>query len=203
MLITAIRQTAADRLLVLLEDETQLRSTLGVISGLRLFAGKELDEEELELLRRDSARALGREKALELISRRAMSRKELKDKLLRKGESEDTAEYCAQWLSDKGFLNDESYARAVARHYAAKGYGAGRVRAELGRRGISRELWEEALEAMPEPEDKLEKFISARLKDPQDAAQVRKITNALYRRGYAWEEIRSALERHRAQIEDI
>lgn len=64
-----------------------------------------------------------------------MSKKELRDKLVRKGEDEDTAEYCALWLEEQGFVNDESYAAAVARHYAAKGYGAGRVRAELSRSG--------------------------------------------------------------------
>ena len=202
MLITAIRQTSSDRLTVVLEDESEIRSTLGVITDLRLYSGRDLEEDALEELRRRSARALGRERALELISRRVMSRKELRDKLLQKGETEDTAEYCAQWLEENGFLNDESYAAAVARHYAAKGYGTGRVRSELSRRGIARELWDEAMEAMPEPDDKLEKFISSRLRDPQDRTQVQKISNALYRRGYSWEEIRSALRRHQAQIEE-
>ena len=202
MLITAIRQTASDRLTVVLEDASEIRSTRGVVTDLRLYSGRDLEEDALEELRRRSAQALGRERALELISRRAMSRKELRDKLLQKGETEDTAEYCAQWLEENGFLNDESYAAAVARHYAAKGYGAGRVRSELSRRGIARELWDEAMEAMPEPDDKLEKFISSRLKDPQDRTQVQKISNALYRRGYSWEEIRSALRWHQAQIEE-
>ena len=202
MLITAIRQTSSDRVTVALEDESEIRSTLGVVTELRLYAGRELDDGALDELRLKSARALGRERALELISRRSMSRKELRDKLLQKGETEDTAEYCAEWLEENGFLDDETYAAAVARHYAAKGYGAGRVRSELSRRGIARELWDTAMEAMPEPEDKLEKFISCRLKDPQDRAQVQKISNALYRRGYSWEEIRSALRRYQAQIED-
>ena len=202
MLITAIRQTSSDRVTVALEDESEIRSTLGVVTELRLYAGRELDDGALDELRLKSARALGRERALELISRRSMSRKELRDKLLQKGETEDTAEYCAEWLEENGFIDDETYAAAVARHYAAKGYGAGRVRSELSRRGIARELWDTAMEAMPEPEDKLEKFISCRLKDPQDRAQVQKISNALYRRGYSWEEIRSALRRYQAQIED-
>ncbi len=202
MIVSAIRQTSADRLLVLLEDGSEIRSTLGVVTALRLFAGRDLEDAELELLRRDSARALGRERALELISRRAMSRKELRDKLLRKGESEDTAAYCADWLSENGFLDEESYAAAVARHYGARGYGQGRVRQELSRRGLPRELWPEAMASMPEPDEKLDKLIASRLKDPQDPVQVRKVSQALYRRGYTWEDIRSALRRHEAQIEE-
>jgi regulatory protein len=173
-----------------------------VVTDLRLFSGKDLDTEQLQELRLSSGRALAREKALEYLSRRPMSRKELKDKLLQKGEDEDIAEYCVQWLSDNGLLDDESYAASVARHYAAKGYGQGRVRTELSRRGINRELWSDAVEQMPDNSSKLDKFIAARLKDPEDKAQVRKVTAALYRRGYSWEDIRSAMSRFNAQVEE-
>ena len=121
---------------------------------------------------------------------------------IEKGEDEDTAEYCAVWLAEHSLIDDERYAAAVARHYAAKGYGAGRVRAELSRRGIDRELWDGAVGAMPAGDGKIDKFISSRLHDPDDRDEVRKLSQALYRRGYSWEEIRSALERHRAEIFD-
>ncbi len=202
MIITAIRQTAPGRLTVVLEDGTEIKSTLGAVTDARLYAGRELDEEGLAALRQSSRRSIAREAALEIVSRRPLSRKELKDKLLRKGEDEDTAEYCARWLEDNGFLNDEAYAAAVARHYAAKGYGAGRVRLELSRRGLARELWKDAQSAMPEADGKLDKFIGSRLKDPEDRDQMRKITAALYRRGYSWEEIRSAMERFHARLEE-
>ena len=196
MIITALRRISADRFTVALEDGSEIKSSLGVVTDRRLFTGKALDEEELAALRRDSSRSLARDKALELISRRPMSRKEVREKLLQKGADEDAAEYSADWLQEHGFLNDESYAAAVARHYAAKGYGAGRVRSELSRRGVDRELWDGALEQMPAADEKLHKFIAARLKDPEDREQLRKIGAALFRRGYSWEEIRAALRRY-------
>ena len=200
MTITALRRISADRFTVALEDGSEIKSSLGVVTDRRLFTGKDLDEEELAALRRDSSRSLARDKALELISRRPMSRKEVREKLLQKGVDEDAAEYSADWLQEHGFLNDESYAAAVARHYAAKGYGAGRVRSELGRRGVDRELWDGALEQMPAADEKLHKFIAARLKDPEDREQLRKIGAALFRRGYSWEEIRTALRRYSDEI---
>ena len=45
-------------------------------------------------------------------------------------------------------------------------------------------------------DEKLHKFIAARLKDPNDREQLRKIGAALFRRGYSWEEIRTALRRY-------
>jgi regulatory protein len=202
MLISDIRQTSPGRMTVGLDNGSEIKTTLGVVTDLRLFSGRELDEEELETLKTASVRALARERAIEMLSRRSMSRAEMVKKLIEKGEDEDTAEYCADWLVEHSLIDDESYAAAVARHYAAKGYGAGRVRAELGRRGISRELWENALSSMPENDDKIDRFISARLTDPDDRDAVRKISQALFRRGYSWDEIRSALERHRAEIQE-
>lgn len=203
MTVTAIKQSSPGRLIVSFDNGEELRSTLGAVTELKLYSGKELDEADLEAFRRLSARFLAREKALELISRRPMSRKELMDKLTSKGEAEDTAEYCAGWLEENGFIDEERYAAQIARHYAAKGYGAGRVRAELSRRGLNRELWDEAMAAMPTGDDKLDRFIAARLKDPEDRDEIRKVSSALYRRGYSWEQIRSALARYNAPQEDL
>lgn len=200
--VRAIRQITTEKLSIEFSDGTELRSTLGALTQLRLYVGQELDEKRLDELRLVSQRALARDTALELVSRRPLSRRELCDKLRQKGVSEDAALYCANWLEERGFLNETEYAAALARHYSAKGYGEGRVRAELSRRGIPRELWDEALSDMPEPEDKLDRYIAARLKDPREPEQVRKISSALYRRGYGWEEIRSALRRFNADTED-
>lgn len=201
-IVSAMRQTSPGRVTVTLCGGEEIKTTLNVVTDLRLYAGRELDGEELKELRAASRSALARNRAMELLSRRPMSEKELIDKLIRKGEDEETAADCARWLRENGFLNDESYAAAVARHYAAKGYGPGRVRAELSRRGVDRELWDDTLEAMPENTDKLDRFIAARLTDPEDRDQVRKVSAALYRRGYSWEEIRSALRRFNAETEE-
>lgn len=201
MLISDIRQTSPGRLTVRLEDGAEIKTTLGVVTDLRLYSGRELDASAVEELKTASVRALARERAIEMLSRRAMSRAEMRRKLIEKGEDEDTAEHVTAWLCDYALIDDESYAAVVARHYAAKGYGAGRVRAELSRRGIERELWDGAIGAMPENEDKIDKFIASRLHDPEDRDEVRKLSNALYRRGYSWDEIRRALERHRAEAE--
>ncbi len=201
MRITDIHQTSPGLLTVILGDGTEVKSTLSVITDMRLYFGRELDTADIEELKTASIRALAREKALEYLSRRQMSCAELKKKLIDKGEDEDVADYCVQWLEEHSLIDDESYAAAVARHYSAKGYGAGRVRAELSRRGISRELWDGALDAMPESNDKIDRFITSRLKDPGDRDAVRKLSQALYRRGYQWDEIRHALERHKADAD--
>ena len=196
MLFSALKQTSPGRITVVLEDGAEIRSSLAVVTDLRLFTGKDLDEIQLAQLRSLSRRSLARDKAVEYLSRRPMSCKELRDKLLEKGEEEAVADDCVQWLLEQGFLNDARYAAMVVRHYAGKNYGAGRIRQELSRRGIARELWDEALAEAPEPEDKLDRFIASRLRDPGDRAQIQKISSALCRRGYSWDQIRDALRRY-------
>lgn len=203
MQITDIHQTSPGRLTVTLAGGDEIKSTLGVVTDMRLYSGREMDPAAVSELKSASLRALARERALEYLSRRPMSCAELKKKLIEKGEDEDVAEYCVGWLSEHGLIDDESYAAAVARHYAAKGYGPGRVRTEFSRRGIARELWDSALDAMPENVDKLDRFISSRLHDPDDRDEVRRVSQALFRRGYSWDEIRRALERHRAGADDF
>lgn len=201
-IVSAMRQTSPGRVTVTLLGGEEIKSTLNVVTDLRLYAGRELDEDGLKQLKEASALALAKNRAMEILSRRPMSKKELTDKLTGKGEEEETAAYCADWLEENGFLDDRAYAAAVARHYAAKGYGKGRVKAELSRRGVDRELWEDTLEDMPENEGRLDRFIASRLSDPEDREQVRKVSAALFRRGYSWEEIRTALRRFNAETEE-
>ena len=200
MIISTIKQNSPGGLSVILEDGEEIKTTLGVVTDLRLFSGRDLDEAALEALRLASRRALARDRALAIVSQRQMSRRELGGKLRDKGVDEETAAWCVDWITEHGFIDEEAYAAAIARHYAAKGYGEGRVRQELMRRGIPRELFDDAFAAMPEGDEKLDRFIAARLRDPDDRDEVRKLSAALYRRGYSGEEIREALRRHKAEL---
>lgn len=202
MVVTALRQSSPGRFLVEFDGGETLRSTLEAVTDGRLYVGMELDEEAFEELKRSSSKALDRQKALEMLSRRPYSRRELKDKLLRRGTDEQSADECIAWLDEHGFLDDGEYAGAVARHYSAKGYGAGRVKTELRRRGIERELADETLAELPENTEKIDAYIARRLSDPKDRDSVRKIGAALYRRGYSWDEIRAALRRFDTETEE-
>ena len=50
MLITSLRQTSPEHVTVCLDDGGEIRATLGVVTELRLFRGRELDSEALETL---------------------------------------------------------------------------------------------------------------------------------------------------------
>ena len=135
------------------------------------------------------------EKAVSLLNYRAHSRKELADKLKQKTGCEDAdLNEVLDRLEELGFLNDRAYAASVVRSCVRKGYGAKRALSELSRRGVPKELREEALEEMPQMAGTLERLICAKLRNPDDRDEVRKVSAAMSRRGYSWDEIRRALE---------
>ena len=51
MVISALRQTSPGRLTVCFEDGEELKSTLGVVTDMRLYSGRDLDDDTLEELR--------------------------------------------------------------------------------------------------------------------------------------------------------
>ncbi len=144
-----------------------------------------------------------KKQALRLLDKRDYSRKMLLDKLTEKGAEESDALEVVDWLCDIGAVDDGRYAGLVVRHYARKGYGVRRIREELYRRGIGRELWEDALSSLPETDETVFRLLSSRLRGTEGGPQdLRRAENALLRRGYSREEIRAAMERYESGSED-
>ena len=137
-----------------------------------------------------------KKRALKMLERRDLSEKELTDRLIEKGEPQEDAQAVVAWLTRLGVVDDVRYAGLIVRHYAAKGYGQRRIREELYRRGIPRELWDEALEQMPQADEKLDALLQARLRGGQPGRdELRKAAGALARRGFSHEESTAAIAR--------
>ena len=145
-----------------------------------------------------------KERALALLDRRDYSRAELLKKLLEKGVDEDEATEAVDRLAELGFVDDARYAPIVVRHYAAKGYGARRVQQELARRGIPKELWDAAMEQMPAQDDTIDRLLRSRLRAGEtDRAALKRASDYLLRKGYGWDEIKSALARYHAEADGV
>ena len=135
-------------------------------------------------------------RALKILERRDVSRKMLLDKLTEKGVADADAEEVADWLCGLGVVNDERFAGLIVRHYAAKGYGERRIREELYRRGIDRDLWDAALEELTGSDERLDRLLGAKLRGDASPENLQRTQNYLLRRGYSWEDIREATERY-------
>ena len=183
----------------------QLREKIGVMYGnpettpggraLKYFSSVRIDVRRIETLKVGG----------EMIGNRtrAMSVKELTDRLKEKGETPDNAEDAAAWLEQMHLLDDAQYAAMCVRHYAAKGYGAGRIRSELYRRGIPREAWDDAMQELPEQDEQIDALLRRRLRsDTPDRDELRRASDYLYRRGFGRDEIRAAIARYQDNFEE-
>ena len=143
-----------------------------------------------------------RKKALSLLERRDYGSEELCAKLVEKGAEPDEARAAVRYMVRVGFIDDERYAAMVVRHYAAKGYGVGRVREELRRRKLDRELWDAALAELPEPDETVDALLRAKLRGKAaDRDTIRKAGAALVRRGFTWEAVKAATDRYLAEMD--
>ncbi len=205
MRITRIENSkhVQERVLVYLEEGDPLRITGHELLQFGLYPGMDLSPQLVVQLEASGKRSEGRVKAAQLASGRMMSRKELADKLNRKGIAPDTAEEAVEWLTSLGAVDDAAYAGVIARHYAASGYGPGRVRQELQKRGVPRELWDDALSQLPDSADAIDRFLKKKLggRTP-DRAVLKKLSDALLRRGFSWSDIRPALNRLGEEIDE-
>lgn len=183
-----------------LEDGSRLRLTQGEVADFALYAGRELSPSEAKALRAAAGRAMLREKAMTLLTSRPYSAGELVDKLKARGGAEEDAWEVAQWAEDLGLLNDEDYAKSVVRHYSAKGYGIYKIKHELFRRKVPQPHWEAALAELPPSDEAVDRYLDSHLHS-DDRKEVKRVSDALARRGYSWGEISRGLSRRRLMDE--
>lgn len=191
------------RVLVFLEDGACLKITEQELLDFGLRSGDELSPALLAKLKEAAGISNTKATAADLIGKRAMSRAGLEKKLREKGASQAEARYAGEWLEAIGALNDVEYAAILVRHYGQMGYGPRYVQEKLREKGVPRELWEDALEELPEAAEQIDRFLSSKLRgrDP-DPREKKRLTDALLRRGYGWGDVKAGWSRYGAEVSD-
>ena len=203
MRLDKIEATASrDRVKLCFDDGTCFRVPVSVVADLGLSAGMALTEDDLSRVQECAGQASAKLRAVRIIAASGVSERELRRRLVQKGESPDHADRAVEWLSELNLLDDREAARQIVERGAAKGYGRARIRQMLYEKGIGRDLWDEALADLPEPDGAIDCYLSAHLSREPDQKELKKITDALLRRGHCWEDIRAGLRRHRLSIEE-
>ncbi|WP_297710089.1 regulatory protein RecX [Dysosmobacter sp.] len=189
------------RVLVFLEDGACLRITEQELLDFGLRSGDELDDKTLQKLKEAAGVSNVKATAADLVGKRAMSRRDLERKLQDRGASETEARYAAEWMEAIGAINDADYAAVLARHCADLGYGPQRVREKLYEKGVPRELWDDALDTLPDSAGQIDAFLERKLRGRvPDQREKKRLCDALLRRGFSWGDIRAAWSRLGAEI---
>lgn len=148
---------------------------------------------------RDCRRAL--ELALWYLSRQAQSEKQIRDKLSRKEFEGEEIDEAIKKLKDLGFVNDQKFAQDFVRQSKlGKPKGKHRLRLELIKKGIDKEIITEVLEtgfSEGEQEELIDSAAKAYLKKiknlPREKAYQR-LMGYLLRRGFDYEKVSKAVK---------
>ncbi len=136
-----------------------------------------------------------RERALRHLARRDHSRAELANKLAEHGSAEDVAAVIER-MGELGLQSDARFAQAFVRGKAAR-FGASRLRSEMARRGLDRELIDEAIasECGPSEVERARSVLRSRFSAaPGDAREWARQARFLHARGFAPDIVRKLLK---------
>jgi regulatory protein len=134
-------------------------------------------------------RALAQEKALRLLAVRERSSVELKQRLRQAGFGPDVIEAVLDRLRETGLQDDARFAERYATEASiGRGYAGRRIRGELMRKGIGRDLAAVASTMDPDAEEERARSLAvqraSRMTGLAPEARARRLLGLLARRGY-------------------
>jgi len=182
---------SGDRFLLGVSQDTLLK--------FNLFTGKNLTEQEFNLIRSAESAQKLRDQALRYLSRRAHSCQELRDKLSQKGFLSGDIELLILDFTERGYLNDSEFARAfIEDEINIKYSGPLLISDKLTKRGITGELVAQLISQLYNSERQGENcryLAEKKYKNgipEQDRKAKQSLVSFLRGKGYTWEHISAA-----------
>ena len=196
------QQDRVGRYRVVLETGEVMRLYRQTVEDFEIYPGKELDVGELEALRTAAGKMSAKMRAVRIVSASSVSKGDLEQRLIHKGEDPDQAREAVEWMSELNLLDDRKVAEQVVARCISKGYGPARAKQALYEKKVPKRYWEEALANYPDQEEKIERFLRSRLDADSDQKQIKKAIDALIRRGHSYSIIRQVLNELSFDTED-
>ncbi len=184
-------------------DGTSLGLYRQTVEDFGLYAGMELEDEQLEKLKAAAGQMSAKMRAVRIVSASNVSRRDLEQRLIRKGEDPTQAKQAVDWMADLSLVDDRKTAEAVVESCVRKGYGPARARQALFEKQIPKSLWEEALADYPDMTGVITAFLRSKLGASWDEKDLKRAIDAAMRRGHSYGDIRRALAALEADADDL
>lgn len=183
----------AGRYYVKFENGSSMRLYRQTVEDFGLYPGLELPQEQIGLLRTAAGKMSAKMRAVRIVSASSVSKQDLEQRLVRKGESPEQAKEAVEWMADLNLIDDAQTARQIVNRCISKGYGLARAKQALYEKRIPRQYWDEVLEEYPDQQEKIRSFLEARLRNVRDPRDVKRAVDALIRRGHTYGNIQQVL----------
>lgn len=198
MIVTKLEKVKDTRWKVEIDGEYWNILDAEILVQFRIKQGAQVEEETLSAALEAAEYRRARERALYLLDYREHSRRELELKLAR-NVSREVAARVAERMEELGLVNDEAYARRLARYFILdKKQGARRAVLELRKKGIDARIATEAVEAVEPDEDALLELVRRKYRrvliGNADGKQRDKVIRALMRLGHGYYDAAEAVD---------
>ena len=181
------------RYYVKFEDGCTLRLYRQTMEDYAIFVGREMDDNEIERLHTDAGKMSAKMRATRILASTDVSKRDLKQRLIQKGENPEHSAEAVAWLEDLNLVDDARTAEILVRRCAAKGYGLARAKQMLYEKRIPKEYWDDALADYPDQSEYIVSYLEKT--DISDSKSARKAIDALIRRGHSYAQIKKAMGR--------
>lgn len=188
---------------VTFEDDSVMKLYQQTIEDFGLYAGAELTEEQLVSLKTAAGQMSAKMRAVRIVSASSVSRKDLQERLIHKGESQEQAEAAVRWMEELHLIDDRQTAAQIVDRCARSGYGVARAQQMLYEKRIPKALWNEVLADYPDQQAYILRFLESKLPAGSDERQIKKATDALLRRGHSYGQIRKCLRMLQVEWDEI
>ncbi|HCO19043.1 MAG TPA: hypothetical protein DIT39_05485 [Tissierellales bacterium] len=200
MKITKIStQKDSSRINLYVDGEFYLGLPSEAIIEFKLKKDMELDHETAQRLQCYDELQRTKSSAYKYLSYRQRTVSEMMDYLARKGFEQQSISNVIELLKESGFLNDESFARAyVDDKTRLNDLGAYRLKAELRKKGIDKDLIKETLSDLEPDIEHLVELVQKKYSNSltgDENSTMRKAAGFLQRKGYGYDVIKKVLEK--------
>lgn len=199
----AAKPDRAGRYLIRFENETTMRLYRQTVEDFGLYAGLELTDRQLDALRSAAGQMSAKMRAVRIVSASSVSKRDLQERLVHKGESEEQAAQAVAWMEEMNLLDDRQTAEQVVSRCIRSGYGKARAKQALYEKKIPKEYWDEVLEGYPDQQEKIMEFLNSRLRGSWDQRELKRTIDALVRRGHSYSDIQRCLRQLSLDTDDL
>lgn len=189
----AAQPDRAGRYRTVFSDGTVLRLYRQTVQDCGLYTGLELTEEQMQELYGAASQMSAKMRAVRIVSASSVSKKDLEQRLVQKGEDPTCARNAVTWLEELDLLDDRKTAEQVVSRCISKGYGLARAKQALYEKRIPKSYWDEVLQDYPEQTQAIREYVDSHLPENPDSKSVKKVIDALLRKGHSYNAIRRVL----------
>jgi len=198
MKLTKIKQQIkrTDRFSIFLDDKYAFSISEAELIELNLKIGQEIEKKDLQKISEDVEFGNAKNSCYRLLSYRARSIGEIRDYLIRKKYSNEIIDKTIDYLTIKGLLNDEQFAKQwVESRVTNKNSSIIQLKSELRQKKINSEIINKVLEEKSIDEvEQIKELIIKKRTQPKYQDDL-KLMQFLARRGFKYDKILVALGR--------